>query len=68
MQHEDEPLSRVATDQADDTGREGEDGGEGNAPVSEAWGHKNPSLLHYGEALFDSKHIKSIRYSVTVSI
>src|SRR4051794_22503552 len=45
MEHEDEPILREATDQADHAAHEGDGSGEGNAPVGEAWGHKRLSLF-----------------------
>src|SRR5438270_13166170 len=44
MQYEDGPILREASHQADHAGREGEEGGEGNAPIGEAWGHMRPSF------------------------
>jgi hypothetical protein len=45
MEHEDEPILREATDQADHAAREGDGSGERNAPVGEARRHKRPSLF-----------------------
>src|SRR6266568_8825013 len=44
MQHEDGPILREATHQADHASREGEEGGECNAPVGEARGHTRLSF------------------------
>src|SRR5437588_12571685 len=45
VQHEDGPILWEATAQAHHAGREGEEGGECNAPVGEAGRHTRPSLF-----------------------